>query len=197
MSYAPTTNNNSGQILAQGITAGADNITAALDGIMKKRQEATSAIAAMDMLASLNPEALPRDPTGQVDAKFLEKFYSAPLAAQQQTLGLITSKLLMTPEDKARMGLVNAQTGLIGAQTNEYKQSAIAAAQGQKAYQGHKERLAKAHKERAKSSSQPVTAGPVTDRVDSAGVPEELPMGLPELPREEAPRGFSFGFSNP
>lgn len=128
MSYAPTTNNNSGQILAQGINAGADNITAALDGIMKKRQEATSAIAAMDMLASLNPEALPRDPTGQVDAKFLEKFYSAPLAAQQQTLGLITSKLLMTPEDKARIGATNAQADLMKAQAEIYKGEANAAA---------------------------------------------------------------------
>jgi len=143
MSYAPTTNNNSGQILAQGINAGADNITAALDGIMKKRQEATSAIAAMDMLASLNPEALPRDPTGQVDAKFLEKFYSAPLAAQQQTLGLITSKLLMTPEDKARIGATNAQTNLMNAQAGQYKDAAAAAAQGAQAYAGHRNALNK------------------------------------------------------
>jgi len=141
--YSPTTNNNSGQILAAGINAGADNITSALDGIMKKRQEATSAIAAMDMLASLNPEALPRDQSGGVDAKFLEKFYAAPLAAQQQTIGLITSKLLMTPEDKARMGLVNAQTGLIGAQADQYKQAAQAAAQGQQAYAGHRSALNK------------------------------------------------------
>lgn len=197
MAYAPTTNNNSGQILAQGINAGADNITAALDGIMKKRQEATSAIAAMDMLASLNPEALPRDPQGNVDVKFLEKFYAAPLAAQQQTLGLITSKLLMTPEDQARIGLVNAQTGLIGAQTNEYKRAAIAAAQGQKSYEGHKQRLDKFNNYRNKPAPLPVTTGPVTDRTDPAGVPDELPMGLPELPKEPAPRGFSFGFSNP
>jgi hypothetical protein len=143
MSYAPTTNNDSGQILAQGINAGANNITAALDGIMKKRQEATSAIAAMDMLASLNPEALPRDPTGAVDVKFLEKFYGAPLAAQQQTLGLITSKLLMTPEDKARIGATNAQAGLINAQTEQYKQAAQSAAAGAQAYAGHRKALDK------------------------------------------------------
>jgi hypothetical protein len=97
---------------------------------MKKRQEATSAIAAMDMLASLNPEALPKDAAGNVDAKFLEKFYAAPLASQQQTLGLITSKLLITPEDQARIGLQNAQTGLVNEQAGQYKQAAQANAMG-------------------------------------------------------------------
>ena len=181
MAYAPTTNNNSGQILAQGINAGADNITAALDGIMKKRQEATSAIAAMDMLASLNPEALPRDPQGNVDVKFLEKFYAAPLAAQQQTLGLITSKLLMTPEDKARIGATNAQAGLLNAQTEQYKQAAQAAAQSAQAYPGHN---AAATKWRAKRNSPgtstpqfagpEMTADPVTDLPPLPDVPPPL-----------------------
>jgi len=178
MAYAPTTNNNSGQILAQGINAGADNITAALDGIMKKRQEATSAIAAMDMLASLNPEALPRDPTGQVDMKFLEKFYTAPLAAQQQTLGLITSKLLMTPEDKARMGLVNAQTGLVGAQTNEYKRQANAAAQGAQAYAGHRNAL---NKWSGYVKPSPGNATPFTGPEMTADTVTDLPP-LPDVP---------------
>ena len=190
MSYAPTTNNNSGQILAQGINAGADNITTALDGIMKKRQEATSAIAAMDMLASLNPEALPRDQAGGVDMKFLEKFYAAPLAAQQQTLGLITSKLLMTPEDMARVNANNAQAGLLNAQADEYRRQQNAEAKG---YAGHK---AVTSKWRAKRNGEPATSftGPETD---ATGAPNDLPMGLPELPQETQPRGFSFGFSNP
>lgn len=197
MSYSPTVNNQSGQILAQGINAGADNITAALDGIMKKRQEATSAIAAMDMLASLNPEALPRDQTGNVDVKFLEKFYAAPLAAQQQTLGLITSKLLMTPEDKARMGLVNAQTGLVGVQTQEYKRQANYNAQRPIIMQRNREHNNYWDQYDENGNPRPVKPGPVTQKVDSMGVPEELPMGLPELPKEPEPRGFSFGFSNP
>lgn len=175
MAYAPTTNNNSGQILAQGINAGADNITAALDGIMKKRQEATSAIAAMDMLASLNPEALPRDPQGNVDVKFLEKFYAAPLAAQQQTLGLITSKLLMTPEDKARIGATNAQAGLLNAQTEQYKQSAQAAAQSAQAYAGHN---SIATKWRAKRNS----TGTSTPQFAGPEMPADPVTDLPPLP---------------
>jgi hypothetical protein len=143
MAYSPTVNDQSGQILAQGINAGAANIDAALKGIMGKREEAKSAIATMDMLASLNPEALPKDAAGNVDAKFLEKFYAAPLASQQQTLGLITSKLLITPEDQARIGLQNAQTGLVNEQAGQYKQAAQQDAQGAAAYQGHRKTLSK------------------------------------------------------
>jgi len=180
MAYAPTTNNNSGQILAQGITAGADNIKTALDGIMKKREEAKSAIATMDMLASLNPEALPKDAAGNVDAAFLEKFYAAPLNSQQQTIGLITSKLLQTPEDKARVGLQNAQTGLINEQAGQYKAAALQAAQGAQAYQGHKNTLNKWSR-LVNPSAAPATpfTGP---ELPMPGAGEEGDIGLPPLP---------------
>lgn len=187
MPFSPTVNNQSGAILAQGITAGTDNIDAALKGIMGKREEAKSAIATMDMLAALNPEALPKDPNGNVDAKFLEKFYAAPLAAQQQTIGLITSKLLQTPEDKARIGLQNAQTGLINEQAGQFKANANAAAQGAAAAQiqfiRHDQGLSKLSpylkRKQSGAGARPNFTGPaLPSSADITGQPD---LGLPPL----------------
>ena len=121
-----------------------------------------------------------------MDAKFLEKFYAAPLAAQQQTIGLITTKLLQTPEDKARMGLVNAQTGqvnasagLIGAQAQQYKDSAAAAAQGTQAQQSHAQTLGAWSKVRGggAGTANPAFAGPIQD-----AAPGDVLPALPPLP---------------
>ena len=94
------------------------------EGIAKMKENRDGSRAAdgvMDQLQKTNPELFPKGADGQMDASFLEKFYAAPLKGKQQQIGLLVSKI-MTPEDQAKIGLINAQTGVANAQTGAINQ---------------------------------------------------------------------------
>lgn len=184
MAYAPTVNNQSGQILAQGISAAGNNIADVLAQLGKKREEGRAADSAMDMLISMAPDALPKGQDGQVDAAFLDKFMGAPLKAKQQMLGVVTSQLL-TPRDQAQIGLIGAQTGLVNAQAGQYQaaqQQAAAAAQGKA---DAKTRLGKwSNVRRPQKAVKPVNAIPGTQGPVEPALPQasEPIVDLPPLP---------------
>lgn len=180
MAYAPTVNNQSGQILAQGIQAAGGNIADILAQLGKKREEGRAADSAMDMLIQMAPEALPKGQDGQVDAAFLDKFLGAPLKAKQQMLGVVTSQLL-TPRDQAQIGLIGAQTGLVNAQTGQYRaatQQAQQAAQGRAAAAGALGKWSRTRGGSRTGGPTPGTQGPVEP--DLPALPDITP--LPEPP---------------
>ena len=186
MAYAPTVNNTSGQILAAGITAGADNIAGILDSLAKRREESRSADDTMELLMHVSPDTIPKGQDGQVDAAFLEKFYASPLKAKQQTIGLLTSQII-TAQDRAQMGLINAQTGqvkantgLIGAQAGQYRAATQAAAQGATARQQNQANAGKwdGYRNTARQSKR-VPGGAIPGM--QGPVDPDLPVGPPEF----------------
>jgi hypothetical protein len=181
MAYAPTVNNQSGQILAQGISAAGNNIADVLAQLGKKREEGRAADSAMDMLISMAPDALPKGQDGQVDAAFLDKFMGAPLKAKQQMLGVVTSQLL-TPRDQAQIGLIGAQTGLVNAQAGQYGQAQAAAQAAAQGKADAKTRLSKWSNQRRPQkpvNAIPGTQGPVEPALPQASKPV---VDLPPLP---------------